>query len=99
MDDLLVRFVNYLSLALIIALFGRVLLSWFQVGPQSPLYPVVAIIYQVTEPILAPIRRVLPRFGMLDFSPMVALLILSAIRGFLFGFTGTQQPVINKHTV
>ena len=83
MEDLLVRFVDYLFIALIIALFGRVLLSWFQVGQSSPLYPVVAIIYQVTEPILAPIRRVLPRFGMLDFSPMVALLILSTLRGFV----------------
>ncbi len=88
MDELLVRFISLLSTVLYIALFGRVLLSWFQVGQSSPLYPVVAIIYQVTEPILAPIRRVLPRFGMLDFSPMVALLILTVIRGFIISRLG-----------
>ena len=69
-----------LSTVLYAALLGRVLMSWFQVGRDSPFYPIVTIIFQVTEPILAPIRRVLPRFGMLDFSPMVALLLLGFIQ-------------------
>ena len=83
MDDLLVRFVEILGAALYVALFARVLLSWFQVGQDSPLYQVVAVIYQVTEPILAPIRRVLPRFGMFDFSPIVAFVLLRLIQGLL----------------
>ena len=80
MDDLLISFVSLLSTVLYIALLARVLLSWFQVGPNSPFYPVIAILYQVTEPILAPIRRVLPRFGMMDFSPIVAFILLSIVQ-------------------
>ena len=83
MDELLVRFISILGTALYIALLARVLLNWFNVGQHSPLYPLVAVVYQVTEPILAPIRRVLPRFGMFDFSPIVAFLILSLIQSVL----------------
>ena len=41
--------------------------------------PVSSILIQITEPIIAPIRRVLPRFGMFDLSPMIALLLLNFI--------------------
>jgi YggT family protein len=76
----LVQFVTILSTVLYIALLIRVFSSWFNVGPTSPLFTILNIVYQVTEPILAPIRRVLPRLGMLDLSPMVALLLLTFIR-------------------
>jgi YggT family protein len=76
----LVQFVTILSTVLYIALLIRVFSSWFNVGPTSPFFPILNIVYQVTEPILAPIRRVLPRLGMLDLSPMVALLLLTFIR-------------------
>lgn len=80
MGAYLVQFVNLLIIVLNIAMIARVLSSWLRIGPCSPFFPVIRIIYQVTEPILAPIRRVLPTFGMLDFSPMVALILLSLIQ-------------------
>ena len=80
MEAYLVQFVTILSTVLYIALLIRVFSSWFNVGPTSPLFPILNIVNQVTEPILAPIRRVLPRLGMLDLSPMVALLLLTFIR-------------------
>lgn len=80
MEAYLVQFVTILSTVLYIALLIRVFSSWFNVGPTSPFFPILNIVYQVTEPILAPIRRVLPRLGMLDLSPMVALLLLTFIR-------------------
>ena len=89
MNDLLISFVSLLSTVLYIALLGRVLLSWFQVGPNSPFYPVIAILYQVTEPILAPIRRLLPRFGMMDFSPIVAFILLQLVQRVLVGVLST----------
>ena len=55
-------------------------MSWIKVGPESPFVPVLRVIYAVTEPILGPIRRVLPKTGMFDFSPIVALLLLDLIR-------------------
>ena len=80
MEAYLVQFVTILSTVLYIALLIRVFSSWFNVGPTSPLFPILNIVNQVTEPILAPIRRVLPRLGTLDLSPMVALLLLTFIR-------------------
>ena len=89
MNDLLIRFISLLSTVLYIALLGRVLLSWFNVGQNSPFYPVIAILYQVTEPILAPIRRLLPRFGMMDFSPIVAFFLLQFVQRILIGALST----------
>ena len=80
MEAYLVQFVTILSTVLYIALLIRVFSSWLNVGPTSPLFPILNIVNQVTEPILAPIRRVLPKLGMLDLSPMVALLLLTFIR-------------------
>ena len=76
MSELVIWLVDVLSTVLFVAMIGRVLMSWINVGRDSPLYPIVSIIYQITEPILAPLRRILPSFGMLDFSPMVALFLI-----------------------
>ena len=68
-------------LILIIAIFARVLLSWFPTA--SRLNPMVALVYQLTEPILRPLRSIIPRFGMFDFTPTIALFILFAVLAFL----------------
>jgi YggT family protein len=57
----------------IIVLLARVLLSWVQVDPRNP---IVNLINQLTEPLLAPIRNLLPQSGGLDFSPMVAFFVV-----------------------
>ena len=80
MSDFLAFFITTLANILYIALIGRVIMSWLNVGPTNPLYPIANIVYQITEPILAPIRRVLPSFGMLDLSPMVAILLITLIQ-------------------
>ena len=54
-------------------LLARVLLSWVQVDPRNPL---VNLIHQLTEPLLAPIRNLLPQGGGMDFSPMVAFVVV-----------------------
>lgn len=59
------------------AILARVLVSW--VNP-NPYHPAMQILYQITEPILAPIRRYLPPTGMIDFSPLVAIVLLEAVR-------------------
>jgi YggT family protein len=59
-----------------VILFVRVLLSWVQVDPNNQL---VRIIYQLTEPLLAPIRRLLPQGGGMDFSPIVAFIALLVV--------------------
>ena len=80
MSEFVVLFVNLLASALWMALIGRVVISWINIDRSSPLFPIVAIIYQITEPILAPIRSVLPSFGMLDLSPMVAIILIVVVQ-------------------
>ncbi len=76
MNPLLNNFVFFLIQALNIAILGRVIMSWISPSGNDPVTP---ILHQITEPILAPIRRFMPQFGMLDLTPMVALLLLNLI--------------------
>jgi YggT family protein len=63
-----------------LAIFGRVLLSWISPKGEDP---ISALLIQVTEPVLYPIRRVVPALGMFDLSPMIALILLNVIRPYL----------------
>ena len=74
------NFLNLLATVLYFAILARVLVSWFNVSPGSPFMPILRLIYGITEPIMGPIRKVLPRTGMFDFSPVVALIVLHFIR-------------------
>lgn len=76
MSGFLANFVELLIIALNLAIFGRVIMSWVSPGGEGPL---TSILYQITEPILKPIRQVLPSMGMFDLSPMVALLLLDLV--------------------
>lgn len=60
-----------------IILLARVLMSWFRPDPYNP---IVRFLYNATEPILAPIREALPATGGIDFSPLVAFLLLFALQ-------------------
>ena len=73
----LITFVSILFEILNIAILARVLLSWINL-PRH--HPIVEFLYSVTEPILAPIRRVIPAVGMLDLSPIVAIVLLELLR-------------------
>ncbi len=63
-----------------LVVLAAVVMSWVQVDWRNPL---ARIVYSLTEPVLAPIRRLLPVMGGLDFSPMVVLFALRALRGLL----------------
>jgi len=75
--SLLINFVSILFWLLNMAIFLRVLLSWFSVDPYNP---IVSFIYQVTDPILEPLRRVIPPMGPLDITPIVAMILLDIVR-------------------
>ncbi len=55
------------------AFIARAFLSWFRI---SYYHPLARFLIQITEPLLAPLRRYIPPVGGMDFAPMVALLIL-----------------------
>ena len=83
MIPFLVQFINLLVTVFYIAILARVLLSWFPIGPDSALRPVVRVVYQITEPILGPIRRLLPDMGAIDLSPMIAIIVLIIVQQFI----------------
>jgi len=70
------NFIEFFALAVSLLVLGRVLVSWLDTGRSSQLS---AFLFAATEPILAPIRRLLPQTGMLDLSPMIVLLVLSVV--------------------
>ena len=74
----LYNFVRFLLLAFEFMVIGRVLLSYVEQDPRRR-SKVGQLLVAITEPVLAPIRNVLPKGGMFDFSPLVVILLLGAI--------------------
>ena len=66
-------FVQLLVTVLFLVVLGRVLISWINPRFEGP---VARFLYESTEPLLSPIRRVLPKTGMIDLSPMVLSMLL-----------------------
>jgi YggT family protein len=73
---ILITFIQMLVTVFWVLLIARVLMSW--VNPMGG-GALAAVVYQLTEPILAPIRRILPATGGLDWSPLVAMLLLGVV--------------------
>jgi YggT family protein len=81
MPTLITTFVGLLALVLTILILGRVIVSWTNPSGGGGL---TAFLYQATEPILAPIRRVIPPTAGIDWAPMIAILLLGVLtRAFL----------------
>ncbi len=74
--DLIATLIELYSFVIVAA----VIVSWI---PLDPRHPVAAVVYGLTEPVLAPIRRALPPMGGLDLSPMVLLIALQVVKGLL----------------
>ena len=71
--DWVLGFISYFCRILAFCVLIRALLSWFRLGFYG--WPII-ILHDLTNPILGPLRRIMPIFGGLDFSPIVAMLIL-----------------------
>ena len=74
--EFLLNIIRYLCELLTLVIIARVILSWFSPSPTNRL---AIILYQLTEPFLAPLRRIIPRVGMFDFTPVVAIILLRLI--------------------
>lgn len=70
-------FVGWLGTILTGAIVIRVLLSWFAMG--NTVGPVFRLLEDITEPIMRPLRRVIPPLGMFDLSPIVAIILIQFI--------------------
>jgi YggT family protein len=69
MASILVNLLRLFSIVLVI----RAIFSWVRPKPDSPVYMVSEGIHRITEPVLAPIRKVLPAMGGIDLSPLVVI--------------------------
>jgi YggT family protein len=74
--DFLIVVVNIFFRVITILVIAKVILSYF----MSPYHPVREFIDRLVEPMLAPVRRVVPAMGMIDFSPIVLLIGLMILR-------------------
>ncbi len=82
MSSFLIQFIQLLLQVLSLAILFRVLMSW--VDPFGNMR-ITQMLRDVTEPILAPIRNLLPGMSMFDFSPIIAMLLLQALSRLLVG--------------
>ena len=75
MIEILILFINAISQLLVLLVIVSVILSYF----MDPYHPVRRSIDSVVEPMLAPIRRVIPLLGMIDFSPLVLIILIQLL--------------------
>lgn len=69
----------------IVVLFARIILSWFPIQPGSALARIYRVLHDLTEPVLAPVRSLIPPIGgggmAFDLSPIVVFVGLGILRG------------------
>jgi YggT family protein len=73
---LMIRLIDLYTFVILAA----VILSWIRLSPYNP---ISKLVYTLTEPALAPVRRIIPPLGGLDISPMLVMIALQAIRSML----------------
>ncbi|MGM8899562.1 MULTISPECIES: YggT family protein [unclassified Psychrobacter] len=72
---------------------GSIIVSWIVVFTRSE-HPIIGIIINLAEPILAPFRRITPNLGMLDLSPMVAFIAFLLLEMFIGGLASSFMPML-----
>lgn len=84
---MLLDFLSYLITIIIYLFIARAVLSWlFVAGIRNEfLFRLNYAIASITEPIIAPLRRIIPPMGMIDITPLVAIIILVVIRAVING--------------
>ncbi|MDL2285813.1 YggT family protein [Desulfococcaceae bacterium OttesenSCG-928-F15] len=77
----LAKVVNMILILYLWIILARALSSWFR---PNPYHPLMRLLYQLTDPVLSRIRRIVPlQFGGLDFSPIIVLLAIMFLQEFL----------------
>lgn len=79
-SQLLFLLANVVSIYTVVVVI-RILLSW--VPNLDPSNPLVQLLYQVTDPVLEPARRLIPPIGMIDISPMIVIVVLQVLANIL----------------
>ena len=82
--DLILQIIRIIFTALTWLVIINVILSYF----MSPNHPIKMTLDRIVEPMLAPIRRIMPQTGMIDFSPLVLIILLQLIEFILTQVVG-----------
>ena len=61
------------------AILARIVLSWFPVTPGGAMASVFSFLYSITEPVLGPVRRIIPPLGPIDMSPIVVIIAIELL--------------------
>ena len=85
MEQIVVRPIEIVFSIFSFAILARVLLTWVRPGPT---HPAVKLLFDVTEPVLRPIRDMMPAMGMFDFSPIVAIFLIKALQALVSSLIG-----------
>ena len=72
----LLSFIGWLLQIFGYLIVARALSSWF---PDARRHPIVQLLYQVTDPVMIPASRIIPRIGMIDLSPMIVIIVLFTV--------------------
>ena len=80
---ILFNIIRLLCELLTVAIFLRAILTWFVTRPNT----LTMVLDRITEPILEPLRRIMPRTGMIDITPLVAIVLLQIISRVLSGLS------------
>jgi len=84
--SLFIQIINLLFVALQVLIFARIIFSFVRVSPYHPTWgPILRFVYETTEPLLAPIRRIMPPMSGLDFSPMILLILAGFVQRLVIG--------------
>ncbi len=79
---ILAQAVSIFSQVFTFLVLAHVILSYF----LNPYHPIRSFIDQLVEPLLSPIRRIVPTIGMMDFSPVILIILVQFLSGFLVKF-------------
>jgi YggT family protein len=83
--EAIIHLVGYVVELLGFAIFARAIITWFPIDRDGP---IVRTLNAVTDPILDPLRRFIPPIGMIDLTPMIAIIVLFTIGSILTGYSG-----------
>ena len=86
--------INFIVLFYYYALIASIVMSFVMMfsGNMNP-HPILLLVWQITEPIMSPVRRIIPPMGGLDFSPIFIFLIIGLIRNFIYQSFGVNQQI------
>ncbi len=81
-----VQIINIATRVLVLLIFVRCILSFVR---HDPYQPVLKFIYEITEPIMAPFRKIIPMAGPIDFSPIIVLFVVQIVGSILAAIVGS----------